>query len=99
MSDTEVRVVARVVALPEKLEEVKAIVTGLVEPTRKEAGCISYEVLQNQNDATDFTVVEAWESRELLDAHLNSPHLQEAGAQLNGITAAAPDIRFYTLIA
>ncbi|MCU0515755.1 MAG: antibiotic biosynthesis monooxygenase [Oscillatoria sp. Prado101] len=99
MSDTGVRVVARVVALPEKLEEVKAVVTGLVEPTRKEAGCISYELLQNQDDPTDFTFVEEWESRELLDAHLNSPHLQEAGAKLNGIAAAAPDIRFYTLIA
>jgi len=99
MSDTGVRVVARVAALPDKLEEVKGIVTGLVDPTRKEAGCISYDVLQNQDDPTDFTVVEEWESRELLDAHLNSPHLKEAGAQLNGIVAIAPDIRFYTLIA
>ncbi len=99
MSETAVRVVARVVALPDKLEEVKAIVTGVVDPTRKEAGCIRYEVLQNQDDPTDFTVVEEWESRELLDAHLNSPHLTEAGAKLNGIAAGAPDIRFYTLIA
>jgi quinol monooxygenase YgiN len=99
MSKTTLRVVARVVALPDKIEEVKSILLGLIEPTRKEKGCIVYELLQNQANPTDFTFVEEWESQELLDAHLASVHLAEASSQLNGLIAAEPDIRLYQLLA
>ncbi|MEW6496150.1 MAG: putative quinol monooxygenase [Cyanobacteriota bacterium] len=98
MSKTTIRVVARVVALEDKVEQVKSVLIGLVEPTRKEEGCLVYELLQNQKDSTDFTFVEEWESQELLDAHLASAHIAEAVSQLNGLLAAAPDIRVYRLL-
>lgn len=97
MSQT-VRVVARVVALPEKVEEVKSVLMALIEPTRQEKGCITYELLQNHEDPTDFTFVEEWESQSLLNTHLSSQHLQEAGSQLEGLVAVAPDIRVYQLL-
>lgn len=99
MSKTTIRVVARVVALPDKVEEVKSVLMGIIEPTRKEEGCIVYELLQNQEDPTDFTFVEEWESQALLDNHLASAHLAEADSQLEGLVAAEPDIRFYRLLA
>ncbi len=99
MSKTTIRVVARVVALPDKVEEVKSVLLGLIEPTRKEQGCIVYELLQNQADPTDFTFVEEWESQALLEAHLASAHIEEAESQLDGLIAAEPDIRLYQLLA
>lgn len=99
MSQTTIRVVARVVALPGKVEDVKSVLMGIIEPTRKEEGCIVYELLQNQEDPTDFTFVEEWESQELLDKHLASAHLVEADAKLKGLVAAEPDIRLYQLLA
>lgn len=99
MSKTMIRVVARVVALPDKVEAVKSVLLGLIEPTRKEEGCIVYELLQNQADPTDFTFVEEWESQALLEAHLASAHIEEAESQLNGLVAAEPDIRLYQLLA
>jgi len=99
MSKTTIRVVARVVALPDKVEEVKSVLLGLIEPTRKEEGCIVYELLQNQADPTDFTFVEEWESQALLEAHLASAHIEEAESQLDGLVAAEPDIRLYQLLA
>jgi len=99
MSKTTIRVVARVVALPDQVEEVKSVLLGLIEPTRKEEGCIVYELLQNQADPTDFTFVEEWESQALLEAHLASAHIEEAESQLNGLVAAEPDIRLYQLLA
>ncbi len=99
MSKTTIRVVARVVALPDKVEEVKSVLLRLIEPTRKEEGCIVYELLQNQADPTDFTFVEEWESQALLEAHLASAHIEEAESQLNGLVAAEPDIRLYQLLA
>ncbi|HAX86686.1 MAG TPA: antibiotic biosynthesis monooxygenase [Cyanobacteria bacterium UBA11370] len=95
MSNPTVRVVARLVALPEKVEELKAVLSGLIEPTRVEDGCIQYELYQNQADPTDFTFVEEWASSAALDAHLQSTHIQEAIQQLEGLVGAAPDIRRY----
>lgn len=99
MSKTTLRVVARVVALPDKVEQVKSVLLGLMEPTRQEGGCIVYELLHNHADSTDFTFVEEWETRALLDAHLASVHIKEAESQLNGLIAAEPDIRLYQLLA
>ncbi|QLE55784.1 putative quinol monooxygenase [Nostoc sp. TCL26-01] len=99
MTTQTVRVVARVVALPDKVGELKAVLLELIEPTRKEAGAIKYELLQNQSDPTDFTFVEEWASAEALDAHLDSPHLQAVGAKLVGLVANEPDIRRYEVLA
>ncbi|MCC5636382.1 antibiotic biosynthesis monooxygenase [Nostoc sp. CHAB 5844] len=99
MSNQTTRVVARLIALPDKVEELKTVLLELIEPTRQEVGAIKYELLQNQSDPIDFTFVEEWTSNEALDTHLNSPHLQAAVAKLEGLVAAAPDIRRYYLLA
>ncbi|MGE5659361.1 MAG: putative quinol monooxygenase [Actinomycetota bacterium] len=99
MSQPTIRVVARLEALPDKVEELKALLLSVIEPTRQEPGCIQYKLLQNQADPTDFTFVEEWESHDLLDAHLASPHIQSALPKLNGIAAKPPDIRRYQLLA
>lgn len=99
MSKTTIRVVARVVAILEKVDEVKSILLEIIEPTRQEQGCITYELLQNKADPTDFTFVEEWESQALLNEHLNSAHIAQASSQLNGLIATEPDIRVYQLLA
>jgi len=75
---------------------VRSYLTELIEPTRKEPGCVSYELLQNRSDPTDFTFVEEWESDGALEAHLNTAHIRNAIASLAGLLAAAPDIRSYS---
>ena len=94
-----VRVVAHFIALPDKVEEVKSILSDLVEPTRQEEGCILYQLLQNPEVLTDFVFIEEWASEAQLDAHLKSPHINEVGAKLDGMLAAEPDIRLYQLLA
>jgi quinol monooxygenase YgiN len=56
-------------------------------------------LLQNQEDRKDFVFVEEWESEALLNAHLESPHINEVDAKLDGLNAAEPDIRLYRLVA
>lgn len=99
MTNQTIRVVARIIALPEKVEAVKAVLVEIIEPTRQEPGSIKYELLQNQSDPTDFTFVEEWASDDALDAHLATPHLHEAGAKLASLVATEPDIRRYSLLA
>ncbi|MFN6463541.1 MAG: putative quinol monooxygenase [Nostoc sp. DedVER02] len=100
MTNQTIHVVAHFVALPDKVEELKAILLGLIESTKLEVGVIKYQLLQNQSDSTDFTFVEEWESAAALDTHLASPHLQAAIAKLEGLIAAPlEDIRRYSILA
>lgn len=98
MPNHSVRVVARINALPHSVAAVRTILTGLIEPTRNEAGCTVYELWQNRGDETDFTFVEEWESEAALDAHAASQHLKDANASLEGLTKQAPDVRRYKLV-
>lgn len=95
---TAVRVVARLIAKPDKIEAFKTILLSIVEPTRKEAGCVRYELLQNKADPADFTFVEEWSSSEALDAHMKQPHLTAALGQIGDLLGGAPDIRRYTTL-
>jgi hypothetical protein len=46
----EVRVIARAVAQQGKGDELKALLRGLVQPTRAEAGCKYYELFESNLD-------------------------------------------------
>jgi quinol monooxygenase YgiN len=94
-----IRVVAHIHARPEKVEELKSMLLGFLEPTRKEEGCIRYELHVNTSEPHEFTFIEEWESDAALDAHLQSPHIQAAFPRVPELCAAPPDIRRYTRIA
>ena len=98
MPDNSLRVVARIKARPDKVDEVRELLGGLVGPTREEAGCVSYELLQNRADPTDFTFVEEWKSAADLEAHFATEHLQNATRKIEGLVAEEPDIRTYAAV-
>ena len=98
MASEAVRVVARITAQPDKVGEVKAILLGLVERTRKEKGCISYQLLQNKVDPSDFTFVEEWSNDSAIDTHFTMSHVQDALAKTKSLLATDPDIRRYLII-
>lgn len=98
MKEMSLRVVARMVANPDAVDEVRSILFGLLSPTRAESGCVVYELLQNMYDPTDFTFVEEWEDEASLDAHLASEHIRDARSRLPGLLAAEPDIRRYSVV-
>jgi len=79
MSKDTLKVVAIAETSADKAEELKKVCLGLIEPTRKENGCIAYELYQDSTNPGIFTFVEEWESKEHLDVHLKSPHLVAAG--------------------
>lgn len=69
-------VIAKVEAKQDQLEFVKSEALKLIEPTRKEPGCIEYNLQQDIENPGVFIFVERWESKELLNAHMESKHLQ-----------------------
>ena len=44
----------------------------MIEPSRKEKGCLSYEVLCDLEDNSVFSLIEEWKTREDLDRHIRS---------------------------
>ena len=77
-------IVANIVARPDKVELVKAELSRLVETTRAEAGCIQYDLHQDNDNPAHFLFYENWESRDLWQAHMNAPHLKAYGEATAG---------------
>jgi quinol monooxygenase YgiN len=98
MVEETLRVVARIKARPNKVNELLSVLSSLVEPTRKEPGCISYELLQNNEDPTDLTFLEVWRSNAALQSHFATKHFKEALTKLPNLVASEPDIQRYHLV-
>ena len=93
-----VHVLALFTAAPGKEAELKEALTALIEPTRKEAGCIRYDLVQGLGKPAEFAFIEEWESAEHLDAHLQTAHVREAGAKAGSLLGAPASIERYRLI-
>jgi quinol monooxygenase YgiN len=98
MAEDTLRVIAKVKARPGNVNELLSVLTSLVEPTRKEPGCISYKLLQNNEDPTDFALIEEWQSNTALQSHFATKHFKDALVKLPNLVAAEPDIQRYHLV-
>ncbi len=98
MPENAVRVIARIKARADKMDELQSALSSLVDATRKEPGCLSYNLLQNYDDPTDFTMVEEWESKKALEVHLSAKAFKDAQTKLHDLVAAKADIRLYHLV-
>ena len=85
MAEGTVNVVAKFVAKPGQEAALKAALTALIAPTQKDPGYIAYDLYESSQRPGEFVLVEAWQSKELLASHLDTPHL-------NGFKAKAPGL-------
>ena len=92
------RVIATFHARPGREDELLEILTGLLEPTRAEAGCRIYELWRNRADPRELTFVEEWESDEALAAHAESEHILSARARFPELIDGEVDLRLYGLV-
>ena len=63
-----VRIIMNV--LPEKQLELMQTLLSMIEPTGKEAGCLSYAIFCDIEDKNRFSLLEEWKTREDLDHHI-----------------------------
>ena len=81
---SKVILVAKIKAKSDYIEEIKEGLSNLVGPTRKEEGCLQYDLHQDQNDPSTFIFLEEWESAAHLQAHSKAPHIAAFGAIAKG---------------
>ena len=99
MTAKNITVVATFQARPGKEEELKKALIGLVAPTRKEAGCINYDLHALPEDPAKFLFHENWTSKAHLDAHLKSAHIAALLPRVDELCAAFPEIKIWEQIA
>lgn len=80
-------IVAHIRAEADRIELVKAELRKLVPPTLAEAGCLQYDLHQDNGDPAHFMFYENWESFELWQAHMGSRHLGDFKAATDGAVA------------
>ncbi len=95
----EVVVVGSFTARPGKEDEAVAAFRALVEPTHREEGCLLYALHQGVDDPRRLAFVERWASRERLDAHLSSAHVQAVLTRVDELFGDSADIVVYEPLA
>ena len=68
--------IAKAKAKPGMEEQVKKELMALLGPSRSEEGCVQYNLHQSSDDPTVFMFYENWASKEALDTHIQTMHLQ-----------------------
>lgn len=67
-------VFARIESSTDQVELVKSALISVVGATRKESGCIKYDLHQDTSNPEIFFMYEIWESAEDLNQHAKTPH-------------------------
>jgi quinol monooxygenase YgiN len=92
MAQTPLTVMAELKARPGKEDEARQLLLTLLEPTRREQGCIQYDLHEVVGAPGHFLFYENWQSREALDAHLKSPHFMSAFARIPELSQETPRV-------
>ena len=77
-------VVATVTAKQGFEKEVEQILKKLIAPTLEEDGCINYDLHQSIDTPGVYVFHENWQSKSHLDDHLQTDHIKECQAALDG---------------
>jgi quinol monooxygenase YgiN len=93
-----VHVIATFAAAAGREEELERLLSGLVEPTRKEPGCLRYDLTRALDGSGEFVFIEEWESVATLDAHGESEHIRQMKPRLSGLVASPPKVGRYRRI-
>jgi quinol monooxygenase YgiN len=68
-------VIAQFVALPDKIDAAGDILRGLVEPIRRDPGCIRCHLVVDEGNPASFVYIEEWRDGAALDKHLADPDI------------------------
>jgi quinol monooxygenase YgiN len=92
----EVVVIATVVPLPERRDDVCAALTHAIGRVHAEDdGCLLYALHESDGG---FCMIEKWATADALEVHGGSAASAELGPALSDALASAPDIRVYKAV-
>lgn len=98
MSAKSVTVIATFQAKPGKEAKLRESLLGLVAVTRKEPGCLNYDLHQSSEEPAKFLFHENWSSKAALDTHLKSAHIAALLPRMDDLCVAFPQITLWEQI-
>jgi quinol monooxygenase YgiN len=93
-----VYVVTHVDVIPPRKDDAVAALKQLAEDSRKDAGHVRFDVVQQTNRPNHFTVVEVWTDRKAFDAHGMASPTKRFRDQLAPMSGSLYDERLYLLL-
>ena len=81
-------ILAQITAAPGKEALVRDELRKLIAPTLAEPGCLQYDLHEDNENPAFFVFYENWESRDIWQRHMNTPHIAAYGAATEGAVAA-----------
>ncbi len=82
---SKLTVVAHIRAKADQIALVQSELEKLLAPTRKEPGCLQYDLHQDNQDPTHFVMLETWASPEQLQAHAAGQPMKDFQAAVEGV--------------
>ncbi len=95
---SEIVVVGSFTAQEGKEAQATEAFEALMAPTHQEDGCIMYALHRGVDDPRRLAFVERWASREALDAHLASAHIQDVLSRAPDLFSDGGDIVVYEAV-
>lgn len=74
---SQLNIVAMITIKPEFQTDFDLLFKKLVEESRKEEGCLRYELNQCLDNVNLYFVIETWNSLQAIDYHKATPHFVE----------------------
>ena len=80
---------------PDHVDTLKGVFKDILGDTRAYDGCISVDVVHNQDESANLLLVEQWESRAKYEKYLGWREETGALEQLGSMLAAPPSIKYF----
>lgn len=92
-NDVEKIITAQFFIKSDRVEDFKTLTTDLISNTRKENGCIFYQLYQSVEDPTAFIFYEIFENQPAFDYHLKTEHYSKFASVINELTSKATELK------
>ncbi len=98
MQDKSIAVIAEISFKPESVQAGLQLLMSIIEPSRKELGCLQYQLFQAPDEPTRFIFIEQWQNYTIWQQHLETAHLIQLKTAI-GIYLAAPiKVNWFSLV-
>jgi quinol monooxygenase YgiN len=90
MADSSIVLNVLMEAAPGRGEDVAKALGALLAPTRKEPGCLDYQLHRDPENPLKFFFYERFKNQAALDTHIASPHFQAFVKYRDSISGLIP---------
>lgn len=93
-----ITIIAKCTVKEDKIQAFKTLAKELVNESKKEEGCLSYELNQDVNNGNILTFIEQWENKEAIDSHNNSAHFKFIVPKLGELQEKESEVNLYEIV-